>query len=73
MRFWSDLKHPQDIHLNDAVDALRPYAPVSLDVGQHVSAHAFRQSRDVVRGLAAASGGLLVPQLEHVWYTQMGM
>src|SRR5438876_9708479 len=26
MRFWSDLKHPQDIHLNDAVDALRPYA-----------------------------------------------
>src|SRR5439155_20674422 len=26
----------------------------------------------VIRGLAAASGGLLVPQLEHVWYTQMG-
>src|SRR5438128_12245782 len=45
---------------------LRAIQPVSLDVGQHVSAHAFRQSRDVLRGLAAASGGLVVPQLEHV-------
>src|SRR5207237_3295872 len=53
VRLEAPMRHPPERRSR----CVATYAPVSLDVGQHVSAHAFRQSRDVIRGLAAASGG----------------